>query len=136
MNALINGLLDLGILARGKNLPASTSKINMILIINKITKAIGEIIPMTFVKEISRKVVNTSPRRSMKKITPEVIIKPNRTGSLLFVSFPDNWLDRYTKKPGYRGKTHNAVKGVNNPSMNEVERSASMPTILTPLFNF
>ena len=121
---------------RGKNRPASTSKINRIPITNKITKAIGEIIPMTFVKEISRKVVNTSPNRNIKKITPDVIIKPNSTGSLRFVSFPDNWLERYTKKPGYRGKTHNAVNGVSNPSMNEVERSVRMLTMLTPLFNF
>ena len=94
MNALVKGLLVLGMLARGKNLPASILRINRMLITNKMAKATGETIPMTFVKDVSRKVVNNKPKRNMKKITPEVIIKPNSTSSLLFVSFPDNWLER------------------------------------------
>lgn len=93
------------------------------LIRNKMPNAIGDIIPTIFVSDTCSIVVNNNPKTAIKRITPALIINPNMIGSLLFFSFPDIWFERYARNAGYRGNTHTAVSGVNNPSVNEKKRS-------------
>jgi|GEM_PF-6767739 len=49
-----------------------------ILIMNKMPKTIGETISTTLVSETSKIVVNTRPVRNINRITPKVIMTPNK----------------------------------------------------------
>ena len=60
----------------GKNLLKSTLKINSILINARIPKAIGETIPIAFVKDSCNSFVKINPNKNMEVITPPVTIKP------------------------------------------------------------
>lgn len=131
MNARRRGFPATGTRALGRYLPTSTSNINSKLMTINIINATGETIPITLVSDASRKVVNTNPSRNMNNITPDAIIRPNLTSNFLSGSLPGNWVERYAKKPGYRGNTQRAVIGVSNPRINDVERSARKLTIST-----
>ena len=87
------------VLALGRNFPMSISKIKKMLIIPNMVKAIGEIIPITFVNEYCKTVVKTKPIRNINKITPNVIKNPNNAYCFL-VAFLENWFARYAKKAG------------------------------------
>lgn len=69
-NALNLGFLDVGVWKLGKNLLSSILNINIKLISPRIPNAIGDTIPITFVREDCRIVVNTSPRIIINEITP------------------------------------------------------------------
>jgi len=92
--APINGFLTVGVSILGKNLPTSISKISNKLIIISIPKAIGETIPITWVKEISRSVVNIKPSININRTTPNVIITPNKASVFLSDSLPESWFAR------------------------------------------
>jgi hypothetical protein len=112
VKAFAQGFLAIG--ARpgrtGRILSMSTSKskindkrlvtIRKRLIISSMPKAIGEAILITLVRDTSRMVVNTKPSKNIKIITPAVITSPNRKMVSLPASFPDSWLERYTRNPG------------------------------------
>ena len=83
----------------GNNLEKSKLNIRNKLTIAKIPKAIGDIIPITLVREACRNFVNINPIRNMEDMTPEVTINPKRI-KVFFDSFPENWLDRYAKNAG------------------------------------
>jgi hypothetical protein len=69
--ALIQGFFcPVDIFTFGMYLPKSTLNIIRRLIIRRMPKAIGDITPITFVKETCRTVVNIIPRKNMNKITP------------------------------------------------------------------
>jgi hypothetical protein len=99
-NALKIGFFKTGDLNFGINLPMSILNINAILINPKIKKAIGETIPITFVRDTSRIVVKTRPNKNMKEITPMEISKPKKIGNLRFCSSSESLLDKYDKNPG------------------------------------
>ena len=44
----------------------------------RIPKAIGDIIPITLVRDFCKTVVNNNPNNNIKKTTPAEIIVPNR----------------------------------------------------------
>ena len=83
MGCLLVGVFNLGI-----NFPKSTLKINKRLKNPRIPKAMGEIIPTTFVKDFCKNVVNINPKRSIKIITPKVMSKPNKAYCFLFTFLP------------------------------------------------
>jgi hypothetical protein len=85
--ALIQGFFcPVDILAFGRYLPKSTLNIISRLIINSMPKAIGDITPITFVKETCRTVVNIIPSKNMNKITPAVMTTPKSAIVLLLDS--------------------------------------------------
>ncbi len=55
----------------------------------KIPKAIGDMIPMTLVREACRNFVNINPIRNIEDMTPAVTINPKRI-KVFFDSFPEN----------------------------------------------
>jgi len=123
MKALIQGLRAVGVCALGKNFPTSTLNINSKLITSSTPKAIGDTMPMIFVSDAFSILVKISPSMNMNRIAPEVIIRPKKKMVVLRGSFSDSWLVRYTKKPGYRGKTQTAPSGVSKPKTNAAPSS-------------
>ena len=71
------GFSDWGVFAFGRYLAKSMLKINKILIIIKIPNAIGETIPITFVNDALKIVVNINPNIAIKTTTPKTTINPN-----------------------------------------------------------
>ena len=69
--------LTFGVLTFGKYLPTSIFNINNMLIINNIKNAIGDIIPIIFVKDTCKNVVNINPNKNINVIMPRVIINPD-----------------------------------------------------------
>lgn len=126
-NALIIGFLTTGARVFGRNLPMSISNISNKLTIISMPNAIGEIISITLVREIFKIVVKISPNNVMNRTTPKLTISPNNAIVFLPYSVPDNWFDRYTRKPGYKGKTQAAVNGVSRPNTNASEILARYP---------
>ena len=118
----------MGLLNFGRNLPTSMLNINKILIMVRITKAIGDTIDITFVKETFRIVVNIKPSKNIKNITPKDINIPNKAKDFLD-SVPCSLFERNAKNPGYNGRTHTAVNGVSNPKTKDVDNSVIKPTI-------
>ena len=89
--AFITGLFAVGVFGFGINLEKSTLNINAILTRIKIPKAIGEIIPITLVRENLKIVVKTNPRININNITPKTIKTPNIAYVFLLVfSSPEN----------------------------------------------
>jgi hypothetical protein len=99
----------------GKNFPKSKSNIKNILIIPKIPKAIGDNIPITFVSDVCKKVVNMSPSKVMKTIIPKVTKSPIISGEDFFLVL----FERKDMKAGNKGNTQTAVSGVNTPKIKE-----------------
>lgn len=136
MNALFIGLLfsvlifDLGI-----NLEKSKSNIKAKLISPKIKKAIGEIIPITLVRDFCRSVVKINPNKIIKIIIPVKIVNPNNK-KVFLLSFPENLFDKKAKNPGYKGRTQTAVSGVNKPRIKEGAISASRAILTTSFYFF
>ncbi len=85
-NPFNNGCLLVGVFGFGMNLETSKLNIKNKLIIPKIPKAIGEIIPITFVNETSNIVVKINPKINIKTITPAVITNPSNVS----VFFPES----------------------------------------------
>lgn len=127
-SALKKGFLTAGVWNFGRNLPMSILKISSILIIASIVNAIGDTIPITLFRESCKNVVNINPSKNINKITPKVMIIPNKAKDF-FDSSPVSLLDKYAKKAGYNGRTQTAVRGVSNPRINDVNRFVSMLTI-------
>ncbi len=105
------------------------------LIIASMINATGETIAITFVKETWRIVVNINPRSSMNSITPDMVIRPREIYSFLLAS-AESLCDRYTKNPGYNGKTQTAPTGVSKPNTNDVAIPVIKSAILTSFFYF
>ena len=85
-----NGFFVTGALIFGKILPKSMLKINKMLTNANIPKAIGETIPMAFVKDDCKNLVNIKPNKNIEETTPKVTITPSII--IFFLdSFPDNW---------------------------------------------
>ena len=72
----------------------SISNINKRLTKANIPKAIGEIIPIMFVKELSRILVKIKPTMNIDKITPEVTSTPSITIVFLVVDSVETLLAR------------------------------------------
>ncbi len=70
----------------GKNFEKSTLKISKILIIPRIPKAIGESIPITFVRDTCRIVVKIRPNRNINEITPRTTSRPRKISVFLLIS--------------------------------------------------
>ncbi len=91
-NALRKGFLEVGALICGNNVTTSIFRIKSMLKAPRRINAIGEIIPITFVRDDSRKVVKIKPIRDMKEITPALITSPRKRGNFLSfglsVNFP------------------------------------------------
>lgn len=100
-NALSFGFLTVGVFDLGINLPKFISNINAKLTNPSIVNAIGEIIPITFVKDICKSVVKINPSVSMNKTTPRVTKAPS-FGIVPFfdLSLFDNLFERNAKNPG------------------------------------
>lgn len=100
----VHGFLVKGARPFGRNVQMSTSilvvndkipvTISARLIMSRMPNAIGETICTTLVNEISKIVVNTNPIRNINKMTPEVIITPNRKMVFRLVAPPETWLER------------------------------------------
>jgi len=87
---LIRGFLAIGALIfLGMSLLKSKLNIKNKLIIPKIMNAIGETIPITFVREVCKNFVNINPIRNIEDITPKVTIIPKRI-KVFFDSLPEN----------------------------------------------
>ena len=100
-NALSIGFFVVGVFALGRYFPISISKINKRLINPKITNAIGEITPMTLVKDNWKNVVKINPIDNMKTITPKVTNTPSiGIAPFLDLSFAENLLERNARNPG------------------------------------
>jgi hypothetical protein len=127
-NADFRGFFDIGARNFGKYFPRSMLKISIRLAIPKITNAIGEMIPTTLFSDSCRIVMNISPSKNMKVITPTATNNPNK--KIVFLElFPEKAFDKKARNPGYSGRTHAAVKGVNNPRTKAVANSAKKSII-------
>lgn len=89
LNELKKGFLNVGDFILGKSREKSKSNIRNKLTIAKIPKAIGEIIPIAFVKEDCKNVVKINPNRNIEDITPNATTTPKRIIPL-FDSLPVN----------------------------------------------
>ncbi len=128
INELKKGFLVTGAWIFGKSFPKSTLNINKILINARIPNAIGEIIPIAFVKDSCKSFVKIKPNKNIEEIIPNVTISPNPI--IVFLdSLPDNWPARYAKYPGYNGRTQTAAIGANNPATKEIQILVNAPTI-------
>ena len=78
IKALSSGFFAVFTFAFGKNLEKSRLNIKNKLIIPSIANAIGETMPMTFVNDSCKRVVNIKPRRVINITTPKTTIKPNK----------------------------------------------------------
>jgi len=88
--ALASGFLVSGTFTFGANLPISISNIKIKLIIARTPNAIGDTTPITVVNDICKKVVNTRPRRSINKMTPEATNNPNVKMGVFFFPASEN----------------------------------------------
>jgi len=79
---------------------------------------------MILVKDFCKIVVKTNPSKIINIIIPVRIVKPNKK-KVFLLSFPENLFDKKARNPGYMGRTHTAVRGVNNPRMKEVAKLVS-----------
>ena len=77
MKALRRGFLVTGALTLGKSFPKSKLNIKKILMMVKIPNAIGEIIPITFVKDFCKKKVKIKPNKNIEVKTPKLTTIPN-----------------------------------------------------------
>ena len=90
---LMKGFLSAGDFICGKSREKSKLNIKNKLTIAKIPNAIGEIIPITFVKDAWRNFVKIKPIKNIDVITPIATITPRRI-IVFFESLPDTWLER------------------------------------------
>ena len=103
----------------------------------KILNAIGDIMLIAFVSDVLRIVVNMSPNNAIKNMTPADTIIPRNAIFFRSDSCLDNWLDMYTRNPGYSGSTQTAVSGVSIPKINASNISDNDSIItLTPFIYF
>ena len=138
-NALTHGFRAMGARPFGRNFQISVSTpvtndrmpvtISIRLMTSRVPKAIGETIWTMLVKETSKRVVKTSPITNINSMTPVVIISPKRNIVFRPVRSPEICVDRYTKNPGYIGRTQTAPRGVANPSKNASHSMTSNPII-------
>ena len=109
----------------GRNFVKSTSNIRRILTTARIANTIGEIIPITFVRDSFKMNEKINPNVNIEVIIPAVIIHAN-----LIICFPVSFgfgevllpvaIDaRYARNPGYRGRTHTAASGAIIPAKND-----------------
>ena len=92
INASHKGLERRGELNLGNNFPMFTLNIIRMLIIARMPKAIGLIIPIALVKDSCKKKVKINPKMNMEIITPKVTMNPNRT-YVFFVALGDSLED-------------------------------------------
>jgi hypothetical protein len=78
MNPLPRGLLTIGTRILGRSFPTSIFTRSSKLITINIPKATGDTTSITLVSDTCRTVVNKRPSSNINRITPEVIIRPNR----------------------------------------------------------
>ena len=77
------GFLAMGALTFGKNLEKSRLNIRNILTTAKIPNAMGEIIPMAFVREACKNLVKINPTKNMEDMTPRATIRPRKINDFL-----------------------------------------------------
>ena len=99
LNELKKGFLSVGDFIWGKSLEKSKLNIKNKLTTAKIPKAIGEIIPIAFVKEVCRNFVKINPNKNIEDITPIATTTPKRIIPR-FDSFPVSWFDKYARNAG------------------------------------
>jgi hypothetical protein len=78
INPLARGFLTIGTRILGRSFPTSIFTRSSKLITINIPKAIGDTTSITLVSDTCRTVVNKRPSSNINRITPEVIIRPNR----------------------------------------------------------
>ena len=83
MNDVKRGFLVMGALTFGKNLEKSILNIKNILITARIPNAMGEIIPITFVREACKNLVKIKPIKNIDVITPRATIRPRKINDFL-----------------------------------------------------
>jgi len=120
-NELKKGFLDVGDRICGKNLEKSKLNIKNKLTNAKIPKAMGEMIPITLVKETCKNFVKIKPTKNIELITPRETITP-KSIIVLFDSFLETWFDKYAKNAGYNGKTQTAARGAKSPARKEIQK--------------
>ena len=83
INEVKIGFLVIGALTFGKNLEKSRLNIRKILTTAKIPNAMGEIIPIAFVREACKNLVKINPTKNMEDMTPRATIKPRKMNDFL-----------------------------------------------------
>lgn len=99
-NALMYGFFAFGVLTSGNNLEKLKLKINIIETIPIIPKAMGEIIPIIFVKDVPKIAIKISPNKNIEIITPNVTNNPSIIAVFLCDLFSLIWFDRNARNPG------------------------------------